>query len=149
MTILNLGSNLTPTGNGNDTTLDGLQTYAMPGGTLSTIGQGILIQGWGTFNSNTHTKTLTFNFGSQTILTHSASVFNGQSWMFLGKIIKTAANAQIITGTLYVSGMVPFTYTVTGSQNDGSTINIEILGQTSVATADDVVCSAMLVETVS
>ncbi len=84
------------TANNSGSSTADLLSYSMPGKTMNNNGDYLEIEAWGNLAINTNTKTITLNFGSQTIYSTQTNVAAGNSWSFKAKIIRTAANAQQI-----------------------------------------------------
>jgi uncharacterized protein YdaL len=145
---------LTATGNGADVTEDTLQTYSLPADSLESVGRCVRVTSWGTTANNADTKTARVYFGNaNNVLTMALTSNLAGSWKFVMVACKTGANTQTITANGYIgtsgNGVTLTSTTVSGVQTDTSAIVIRTTGQAGTANANDIVCTAQLVEFLS
>ena len=139
-----LTAQLTPTGNGADTTEDTLQTFSFPANTFDAIGRCIKIEAWGSFAANSDTKTVRVYFGvafyNSTGLTSS-----GSSWYIWARVCKTGSNTQTSIATGIFANTLPVTNIGSPGQTDTSAITIKVTGQAGTGNASDIVANGMTV----
>jgi hypothetical protein len=141
-----LGRNVTPTGNGADTTEDILQSFTLPAGALATVGQKIKIKACGTYGANADNKTIKVCFGAQ-IYNTGIIAQSGTAWGIELEVWKTGPSTQAYyTSGLYCGSSLVGTGGGTLTQTDTGAITIKITGQAGTANANDIVCSGMFVE---
>lgn len=104
-----LDFNFTPVSNIGGGT-DDLITYTLPANMMRSNGDFLEVEGWGTLASNANSKTITVNFGGQTIFTTAANAANGGTWSFHAKIVRLTDTTQEI--------VVQFLSNNTDLQND-------------------------------
>jgi hypothetical protein len=134
-------------GNGADTTEDTLFTFTLPANALLQIGSNLSITAFGTFASNTHSKTAKLYFGSE-LVSSGANTTGGSviPWWLQLDVFKTGASTQIILGQL-INGATHGGCTFqTGAETDTATITIKCTGQTGTSAASDVLCYVMQVQ---
>jgi hypothetical protein len=105
--ILNI--DVTPVGNIGGGT-DDLISYSLPANIMKNDGDYLEVEGWGILAANGNNKTITVNFGSQTIYTTAANAANAGTWSFKAKIIRLTSSTQEI--------VVEFLSNNTDLQND-------------------------------
>lgn len=135
-------------GNGADTTLDTLQSYTLPAGSLNNVGDAIHIVASGTFAGSTDTKNINIKLGSPVISSLSGSVTASTSWAMDVWVVKTGANTQSIhtQGTVAGTAGAAGTSSITTSVTDTASITITVLGQNATAaTANTANCRVFLV----
>ena len=127
---------------------DDLMTYSLPANSLSKTNSVIRILAWGTTTNNGNAKTVTLNFGSQTILTQALTVSIAGTWRISAAIIKSGSNTQDIFAELLQLATIVHNQTLTaGTQTDTAAITIKCTG---AATADnDIVQEGLVVETMA
>jgi len=156
----NIGSytNVTGAGNGADTTADTIGSIIIPANTLDIAGRCITLQAFGTVSLTSATKTVAFAFGSsitQSIVQYTTT--NGGTWQAWIQIFKTASNVQMAliqadasgtTSTLLgVSGAGrQVVLNTSGTETDTAAITMKITGQSSVATANLVICNGFITD---
>lgn len=122
-----------------------LISYELKANSLATSGDILEIDCWGIFAANANNKTITLEFGSQTILDTGSVAANSGAWRIKAKIIRTASNTQeiiseIISGNSSVSDSVTRT---AGTQTLSNNLTIKITA--TGAASDDVTQYAMLI----
>jgi len=80
-----------------------LTEYNLAKNSLKNNGDVLEVEAWGIYAANGNNKTITLEFGSQTILTTGAIAANDGSWRIKAKIIKTAAATQEIIAEIVSS----------------------------------------------
>ncbi len=116
---------------------DDLISFTFAANTLSTTGDILEIEAWGTYAANGNSKTVTLEFGGQTILTTGAIAANDGSWHIKAKVVRTAAATQeIIAQIVSSNSSVADSATRTaGTQTLTSSLTIKCTG-TGTATED-------------
>lgn len=111
----------------NSTTQTDLISYNLSANNLKTSGDILEIEAWGVYEANANNKTITLEFGSQTILTTGAIAANDGSWRVKARIIRTgAATQEIISEIISSNSSVANSTTRTaGTQTLGSDITIK------------------------
>lgn len=140
-------ANLNTTAVGNvGTGTDDLITYSLPASALSANGKGVRITAWGTTANNANAKTVTLDFGTQTIETEALTTSQASVWLIQALVFRTGSNTQDILARLFQDGATQINdMTITaGTQTDTAAITIKCTGN---ATADnDIVQEGLLVE---
>lgn len=144
---------LTSTGNGADVTEDTLQTYSLPANALDQIGRCVRVTSWGTTANNADTKTLRLRFGGTLVYSQTLTTSVLGDWVIKATVCKTAANTQ----TAYAEGLnaaalgtaSPGIDVTAPGETDTSAIVIKTTGQAGTANANDIVCTAQIVEFLS
>lgn len=77
--------------------------YSLNSNSLQNNGDILQIEAWGVYAANGNNKTITLEFGSQTILTTGAIAANSGAWKIKAKIIRTTATTQEIIAEI-ISG---------------------------------------------
>ena len=110
--------------------------YTLPANTLTTTGDILKIEAWGVYAANANNKTVTLEFGGQTILTTGSIAANAGSWKITASIIRTGASTQeIITEIISSNSSVTDSVTRTaGTQTLSNDLTIKC---TSTGGADD------------
>lgn len=134
----------TGVGNGNDVTEDTLYTFSLPANSLSFVGQTLEIFATGTLANNAHNKTVKIYFGTQVYSLGTVATAN-VVWSAKLTVIRTAASAQLITGTGMIGATPIAPALLTGAETDTSAIVIKVTGQTGTAAASDVVAKMLSV----
>lgn len=148
-----INATVTSTGNGADTTEDTLQTYTLPASSLDIAGRCIRVTSWGTTANNADAKTLRLRFGGTLIYSQTLTTSILGDWVMKATICKTAANTQ----TAYAEGLnaaalgtaSPGIDVTAPAETDTATIIIKTTGQAGTANANDIICTAQLVEFLS
>lgn len=104
-----------------------LISYDLSANSLQNNGDILEIEAWGVYAANGNNKTVTLEFGSQTILTTGAIAANNGAWRIKAKVIRTTATteeiiAEIISGNSSVADSVTRT---AGTQTLSNDINIK------------------------
>lgn len=100
-----------------------LISYILKGNNLQNNGDVLKIEAWGVYAANSNNKTVTLEFGSQTILTTGIIAANDGAWKIEATIIRTAAAtqeiiAEIISGNASVADSVTRTAGTQTLSND-------------------------------
>jgi hypothetical protein len=127
------------------TSLVVLDTFSLPANSLDIPGRMICIQAFGLMSGNTHTKTITLTFGSETVAVTNATT-TLTSWFLEMTVIKAANNSQVIntqqiTGTIHGG-----TGTQTAAEVDTAAITISVSAQTQTANASEIILSGWFIE---
>ena len=150
------GLSATGVGNGADTTADNLFSISLPANIFDVVGRCITLQAWGTVIGTSATKTVNFKWGtsiSQSIVQYTTT--NSGTWQVFVQLFKQAANVQLALFTADASGTIASLLgaaaarnlaTAAGSDNDTAPITMAITGQSSVATANLVLCNGFIVD---
>ena len=77
--------------------------YTLSAKSLNTTGDVLEIEAWGDYAANANNKTVTLDFGGQTILTTGAIAANDGDWRIKAKIIRTGAATQEIIAEIISS----------------------------------------------
>ncbi|HEY9706411.1 MAG TPA: hypothetical protein V6C58_28515, partial [Allocoleopsis sp.] len=97
-----LNINTTSASNSGSSQTD-LISYTLPKNYLKNNGDALEVEAWGIYAANGNNKTVTLNFGSQTILTTGAVAANSGSFIIKATIIRTAAATQEIISEIISS----------------------------------------------
>ncbi len=124
---------------------DDLITYSLPANTLNANGRTIRINAWGTTANNAAAKTVTLEFGSQTIMTQALTANIAGTWRITAYVSRTGSGTQDIFAELLQLATVVHKQTLTaGTQTDTAAITIKCTG---TATSDnDIVQEGLVVE---
>lgn len=127
---------------------DDLMTFTIPANVLVTTNKAIRVKAWGTTANNANAKTLTFNVGSQTVLTTALTVSIAGQWEVEAVIIRTGSSTQdIVARTLQGATLIFDQELTAGTQTETATIVVKC---TAAATADnDIVQEGMIVEVIN
>lgn len=140
-------ANVTAVGNVGSGT-DNLITYSMPASSLIRAKQGVRIIAWGTSANNANAKTLTLNFGSATILTHSLTASIAGVWRIVAEVFSTGTDAQTYISQLVTTGTagaaVNDVEQGTCTEDDGATITIKCTG--AATDNDDIIQKGFFIE---
>ncbi len=112
-------------GGGEDT----LITYTIPAAVLTTAGDYIEFDTWGSFAANANTKDLKIYFGATVIFDSTALILNGVDWRGHGKIVRTGATTQKATTEFTIGGTLLGAVTTTTTTTSAPT---ETLANTAV-----------------
>lgn len=146
-----LSTSLTAVGTGADVTEDTLHTYSMPAGTLGTNGNGVRVTCWGSTGANGNNKTMKLYFGASSIST-GAIAANAQTWFLKLLVLRTGAATQIVqgegvSGTASVTPVAVYNNSA-GTDNLAAAVTIKCTGQNGTASANDIIATGMLVESI-
>lgn len=128
---------------------DDLQTFTIPANTLNVNGRTIRVKAWGRTANNGDSKTVTMEFGGQTIMTQALTDGIAGTWRIDAEIIKTGPNTQrIFAELLQLTTLVQKQTATAGVQTDTSAIVIKCTGTaTTIFQANDnIVQEGMIVE---
>lgn len=136
-------------GNGADTTEDTLFTATIPANTLDVVGRNIVIQAFGSVTATSATKTPKLYFG--TSITQSIPYTTTQTggWQITMFVFKTGASTQNALIQFDGAGATTtrsVTVITNGSETDTAGIVVKVTGQSSVATANTVICNGLIIE---
>jgi hypothetical protein len=128
---------------------DTLQTHTVLANVLNQsalLGRMIRVKAWGRTANNASAKTVTLEFGGQTVMTQALPTSEAGTWRIDCEIIKTGVDTQRIFAELLALPTTTQKQTATaGTQDDGATIVIRCTG---TATSDnDIVQEGMIIET--
>jgi hypothetical protein len=134
-------------GNGADTTEDTLFTYSLPANALASVGQSVSISAWGSVAATSATKTIRVYFGAQVVSLPYTTTQTG-AWRVAMQVYKQAANVQLIITEVDALGATT-TRTISnitnGAEVDTAAIVIKVTGQSSVGTANLLLCNGFTV----
>jgi len=132
-------------GNGADSTEDVLFSYSLPPNSLDQVGRQVMIEAWGSFANNTHSKHAQLYFGSELVDSGANTTAGGIGWYLLLIVTKTGPSTQTIVGQL-IAGTVHGGCTVqSGAETDTSPITIKATGASGSSAAGDILCNALTV----
>lgn len=124
---------------------DDLQTYTIPANTLNISGRTIRIKAWGSTANNANAKTVTLEFGGQTVMTQALTASIVGTWRIDCEIIKTGASTQKIFAELLQLATIIQKQTATaGTQIDTAGIIVKCTG--TATSNDDIVQEGLIVE---
>jgi hypothetical protein len=147
-------ANVTPVGNGADTTEDSAVIIPLPlntsgtannGGGLGVNGDSYEFEFLGTFAADANNKTIRLYFGGATPLSGGTKIFdsgaltqNAGAWRLRGRVIRTGAATQIIETDFQISGGTApsFGYTTT-TKTLTSQNSLQLTIQAGTATANE------------
>lgn len=145
-----LTTNTTSTGTAADVNETDLWTYTLPANALSANGRGVRITVHVTTAADANAKTIRVYFGG-TPIANSATVLtapNNVGYYAVLTVIRTGASAQVMFGVQNLSTAAIAQNTTTLAIDTTAAIVIKLTGQNGVATANDVVFKAAMVESV-
>ena len=123
-----------------------LWSYTMAGATLNTDGRGLRISVFGTTGANGNSKTLRLYFGA-TVLSGNPTAGNGLPWSIRADLLRTGATTQVANALLNVGNATSFMQTgSTPAETLANPVIIRCTGQNAVASANDIVVRAAMVE---
>lgn len=104
-----------------------LISYTLPANSIITTARGLRIYAWGTTTNNANAKTLTLEFGSQTIMTQDMTTNEANTWEIEAMVFRTGSSTQDIMCRLHqLTGTALRKGTVTaGTQTETGTIVIK------------------------
>jgi len=127
-----------------------LQSYTLPGGSLSAAGQSVRITCWGATAANSNNKTIKLYFGSTSYATPTFAG-NGQSWFLQMVVMRTAAATQATfgTGVAGTGSLTPVAVVASaGAETLASGVLIKCTGTNGTASASDITANGMIVEAI-
>ena len=122
-----------------------LQTYTLPGGTLSTAGQSVRVTCWGGTGANANNKTMKLYFGASVVTTPTAGT-NNKGWTLDYVAMRRTATTQGFDGNGLVDTTAVTPNTADGSETLASNIVIKCTGTNGSASASDITAQGMIVE---
>ena len=134
-------------GNGADTTEDTLFTYTLPANALAAVGNEIDILAWGTVAATSATKTVKVYFGTSIVPSAVYTTTQTGTWAISLTVFKQAASVQIALAEIDAIGATTARAVsdLNGSETDTAAITIKVTGQSSVGTANLVLCNGLTV----
>jgi hypothetical protein len=114
-------------------TATNLLSFSLQTNTMVNNGDILEIKGFGTFGSNSNSKTITITFGTQTIYS-AVSTSNGNAWSIKITIIRLTASTQTILVESLLNNSIAAT-TVAGTQDLTGALTIQFTG-TGVSSSD-------------
>ncbi len=125
---------------------DDLISYTLPANSIVTTGRGVRITAWGTGANNANAKTVTLEFGGQTVMTQALTANQVDNWRISSIVLRTGASTQDVFAELLQSGTAVITkQTITaGTQTETAQIIIKCTG--TATDNDDIVQEGLLVE---
>lgn len=139
-------------GNGADTTEDTLFTYSLPANSLGAVGNEVDIEAWGSVTATSATKTVKVYFGTTVTQTLTWTTTQTGAWGVLMQVFKQAASVQLAI-TKFDSLGATITRSVAvinnGSETDTAAIVLKVTGQSTVGTANTVLCNGFVVSAVA
>lgn len=130
-----------------------LKTYTLPGGTLDTNGDVLMIVAAFTTAANANAKTIKLNFGATTCLTTGAIATNNHEYILRATITRITNTTQFVTAEIFcyeaAGAALVSTFTFGNQSSPAETlsadVDIKILGTNAVASANDIVCKSLMV----
>lgn len=141
---------VTSTGTTAVTTEEVLQTFALPANSLTANTyankrRGVRVRAWGTTAANANNKTMKLYFGASVITTPTAAT-NNKNWYLELLVYRNAAGTQVVLGSGQVDTTVVTPYFAAGTDDDTTALTIKCAGTNGTASANDIVCKAMIVD---
>lgn len=99
-----VNKNITPVGNGADTTEDNLMTYALPNNSMNTDTTGIRVTAWGDGVLTANATTVRCYFGATAIITTVLTAAQANTWRVTGEVLRTGAATQTSSVTMVNGG---------------------------------------------
>jgi hypothetical protein len=128
-----------------DAGTDDLISYSLPADSLVVTGKGVRITAWGTTANNVNAKTVTLEFGGQTIMTQALTTSIAGTWRISAMAFRTGASTQDIFAELLQLATIIHKHTLTaGTQTETGAIVIKCTG--TATTTNDIVQEGLLVE---
>lgn len=140
-----LAANVTPVSTTTGTTIQTLQSYTLPAGYLTRVGQTVHARCAGVTAANANVKTMTLAFGSSAIATPGAAT-NAGTWSLDIWATKSGASTQAIDsgGVVVTTPVAPFV--TAGANTDTAAIVIACSGTDGTSSAGDITANSMIVE---
>lgn len=130
----------TGVGNTNDATEDLLWSFSLPANSFDVANRTLAFYAWGVMANNAHTKTARFYFGTSIVVPDAYSTGGAITpWVISGFIVKASAGVQVGSAQIIANTAHGGAIDLAGTETDTAAILLKITGQTSVATANDVV----------
>jgi hypothetical protein len=134
-------------GNGADVTEDTLFSLSLPANSFDIVGRELFLQAFGSIAATSATKNARVYFGSTVLVNFSATTTQTGTWCVTASVFKTGASAQVAliqTDTTISGSLVRAVSIATPTETDTAAIVIKVTGQSSVATANLVLCNGMI-----
>lgn len=112
-----------------------LVTAAIDHGTLSSVGNSLIIFAAGKTSANANNKTLKLVLGSTTLFTSGALASNNIDWTLQAEVVFNGGTSQISWAQFLRNGSSPIVTTTTATENFATTLTLKITG-TGTATDD-------------
>lgn len=112
-----------------------LMSTVIDQGTMTALGQSILIFAAGKTNANANNKTLKLVLGSTTFFTSGALAMNNIDWTFQGEVVFNGGSSQIVWGQFLRNGSSPIINVGTTTEAWTSNLTLKLTG-TGTATGD-------------
>lgn len=123
-----------------------LISYTLPTNSLNITGDVLEVEAWGVVATNANNKTITLEFGGQTIVTTGSIAANDGSWHIKATIIRTSSNTQeIIVDIISSNALITNSSTRTAGTQD-LVSNIDIKCTATGAVSDDITHQALLIK---
>lgn len=129
-------TNVTQVGNVGGGT-DDLMSWSMPASTLATNKESISIEAWGSIANNANAKTLTFNFGSTTVVSATLPTSVAAGWRLTATVVRTGATTQLAQGTITVGNGATYPINSTPTTPAETLSGAVTVKCTAAATADN------------
>lgn len=140
-----LQANTVPVATGAGTTIQTLQSYTLPAGYLTRVGQTVHARCAGITAANANVKTMTLAFGASSIATPGAAT-NAGTWSLDIWATKSGASTQAIdSGGIVVTTPVQ-PVVAAGANTDTAAIVIACSGTDGTSSAGDITANSMIVE---
>jgi hypothetical protein len=124
---------------------DTLMTYSLPASALINTGSGIRITAWGTTANTAAAKTVTLDWGSQTIMTQALTANIAGTWRISAYAIRTGASTQDCFAELLQLATIIHKHTLTaGTQAETGAVVIKCTG--TATSNNDIVQEGLIVE---
>ena len=124
-----------------------LQTYTLPGGSLSAAGQSLRVTCWGGTGANTNNKTMKLYFGATAVSTATAAT-NNKGWFLDYIVMRRTATTEGFLGRGVVDTTAVSPSTADAAETLASDIVIKCTGTNGTASATDITAQGMIVESI-
>lgn len=112
-----------------------LMSTTIEQGTMTLIGQSLLIFAFGTTAANANNKTLKLVLGSTTLFTSGAIALNDKDWTLQAEVVFNGGAAQMSFGQFVSNGAAAVTDVNTGTESWASNLVLKLTG-TGTSSAD-------------
>jgi hypothetical protein len=126
-----------------------LHTYTVPANTLAVDGACLRLRVYGTTAANANNKTIKLYWNAVAIVTQGPTAANNANWSAEMVVCRSGSGAQKIVASIWWNGAAVAPTVTTGSATDSGTIVLKTTGTNGTATANDLVESAFLVESLN
>ncbi len=153
--LLNLANDTVAASTAADTLETGLSVLTLPGGSVTSPGQAVILRAWGTCAANENPKTIrVYSYaGAWTVLATNDVVTNpnGGSWSSSAKIVfQNPVTSQTATGQMATGAAPNSTMTTSPTNlNPANDISFYVTGQNGVASAGDIAFAGFELEVAS